>query len=174
MDESTSGDVRIRHVLAGEHERLRRLRLASLQADPNAFGGTYADEAARPSSWWERWAERSSDGSAQRTFVLVAGEDDWIALALVRLDEDRPGLAVLNAMWVEPRARRRGAAIRLCDACAEWAAQHGCGGLTLDVVVDNDAARLAYESAGFTVRGHTTWSAHGRTLEELVMERALP
>jgi hypothetical protein len=34
--------VRVRHVLAAEHGRLRELRLASLAADPEAFGATHA------------------------------------------------------------------------------------------------------------------------------------
>jgi len=43
--------VHIRHVLASEAGRLRELRLASLAADPDAFGSTYARDAARPASW---------------------------------------------------------------------------------------------------------------------------
>jgi RimJ/RimL family protein N-acetyltransferase len=46
-------------------------------------------------------------------------------------------------------------------------------GLTLTVVVDNDAARRAYELAGFAVCGETTWVRNGRTLDEFVMARAL-
>jgi hypothetical protein len=39
--------------------------------------------------------------------------------------------------------------------------------------VDNDAARRAYESAGFAVCGETTWVRDGRTLDEFVMARSL-
>jgi RimJ/RimL family protein N-acetyltransferase len=52
------------------------------------------------------------------------------------------------------------------------AAERGCHELTLEVVVDNHAARRAYEAAGFTVCGSSTWSRDGRTLDELVMTRA--
>ena len=39
--------VRVRHVRAGEQDLLRRLRLASLATDPDAFGSTYARDAGR-------------------------------------------------------------------------------------------------------------------------------
>lgn len=168
-----SSGVGVRHVLGSEHHRLRQLRLASLAGDPQAFGSTYAREAAQPMAWWERWAEQSERGTSQRTFVLEADDGRWLGLALVRLDEQSSGSAVLNAMWVAPAARGRRLAALLCEACAGWAAERRCLELTLTVVVDNGAARRAYELAGFAVCGETTWVRDGRTLEELVMARAL-
>jgi predicted GNAT family acetyltransferase len=103
--------------------------------------------------------------------VLEADDGRWLALA--RLDDEKPGSAILNAMWVAPEARGRRAARLLCEACAAWAAERGCRELTLTVVVDNDAARRAYESAGFAVCGETTWVRDGRTLDEFVMARSL-
>jgi len=41
------------------------------------------------------------------------------------------------------------------------------------VVEGNGTALRAYEAAGFSVTGHTTWSEAGRTLDELVMVRPL-
>ena len=76
-------------------------------------------------------------------------------------------------MWVAPEARGRGAAGLLCEACAAWAALRGCRELTLTVVVENDAARRAYEAAGFAACGETTWMRDGRTLHEFVMVRSL-
>jgi hypothetical protein len=40
-------------------------------------------------------------------------------------------------------------------------------------VAANDAARRAYEAAGFAVRGRTSRRLGSRTREELVMRRAL-
>jgi RimJ/RimL family protein N-acetyltransferase len=163
----------VRHVRVAEQALLRDLRLASLATDPDAFGSTYARDAARPAEWWEQWAVESETGTSQRTFVLLADDDRWLGLALVRLDDERPGSAMLYGMWVAPEVRgRRGAGV-LCDACATWAAEHGCAELTLEVVVDNDAARRAYEAASFIITGNATWSHDGRTLDEFVMMRAL-
>jgi RimJ/RimL family protein N-acetyltransferase len=169
----SSGALRVRHVLAGEHARLRELRLASLASDPEAFGSTYARDSAQPAVWWERWAVQSADGTTQRTFVLVDDQDRWLGLTLVRVDEDRPGSAVLLAMWVSPEARGRRDAGLLCDACASWARERGLGELTLTVVIGNEQARRAYEAAGFAVCGETTWSREGRTLDVFVMSRHL-
>jgi RimJ/RimL family protein N-acetyltransferase len=170
---ANSNGLRVRHVLAGQHDRLRQLRLASLAADPEAFGSTYARDAGQPVEWWQRWAARSELGTGQRTFVLEADSGRWLGLALVRLDDERPGSAVLNAMWVAPEARGQRAAALLCDACATWATERGCREMTLEVVVDNQSARRAYEVAGFIVCGQSTWSRDGRALEEFVMARAL-
>ena len=91
----------------------------------------------------------------------------------MRPDDQSPGDAVLNAMWVAPEARRRGAARALCDACAAWAAEHGFRALNLAVVIGNDAAQRAYEAAGFVPSHTTTWVEEGRTLEELILTRRL-
>ena len=109
----------------------------------------------------------------QRTFVVTDDADRWLGLALVRPDDESPGDAVLNAMWVAPEARRRGAARALCDACVGWAAEHGFRALNLAVVIGNDAAQRAYEAAGFVPSHTTTWVEEGRTLEELILTRRL-
>jgi GNAT superfamily N-acetyltransferase len=165
--------VRVRHVLAGEADRLRELRLASLKADPHAFAVTYGADLAKPASWWEQGAARSDEGGEQRTFVVTDDDDRWLGLALVRPDDQAPGDAVLNAMWVAPEARRQGAARALCDACAAWAAERGFRALNLAVVIGNDAAQRAYEAAGFVPSHTTTWVEEGRSLEELILTRRL-
>jgi ribosomal protein S18 acetylase RimI-like enzyme len=76
-------------------------------------------------------------------------------------------------MWVASEARGLRAAARLCDACAAWATERRCHQLSLEVVVDNQSARRAYEVAGFVVRGRSTRSRDDRTLEELAMTRSL-
>ena len=168
---SESSRVRIEHVRAGDADRLRALRLASLRADPGAFGATYESDAARPASWWERGAALSDAGVEQRTFVVVGENRRWLGMALVRPDEGSE--AVLNAMWVAPEARGRGAARALCDACARWAAERGFRALNAAIVRSNDAALRAYTAAGFVVSHESTYSGHGRTLEELILRRSL-
>jgi RimJ/RimL family protein N-acetyltransferase len=59
----------------------------------------------------------------------------------------------------------------LTDACVSWAKARGLRELTLAVVAGNEPAMRAYRAAGFVVRGETTWSEAGRTLDELVMSR---
>ena len=105
--------------------------------------------------------------------MVVDDEDRWLGMALVRPDDESPGDAVLNAMWVAPEARGQGHARALCDACAEWAQARGFAALNTAVVAGNAAARRTYESAGFTFVGRSTWTGHGRTLDEEQLRRPL-
>jgi RimJ/RimL family protein N-acetyltransferase len=173
MGGGESSSVLVRHVRADESDRLRAIRLASLAANPEAFGGTHAHAASLPSDWWTNWASKSELGATQRTFVLEARDGSWLGLALVRLDDEAEHAAVLNAMWVAPEARGRRAAAMLCDSCAGWAAAHDCRELTLTIMIGNHSARRAYEAAGFAVCGEATWERDGEILDQFVMTRPL-
>ncbi len=140
--------MRIRHVRAHEAERLREIRLRSLATDPEAFGATFEGDASRPADWWERGARRSEQGG-QRTFVIVDDADRWLGMALVRPDDESPGDAVINAMWVAPEARRQGMGRALLEACVEWAGERRFRAVNLAVRISNAPARAAYAAAGF-------------------------
>jgi GNAT superfamily N-acetyltransferase len=163
----------IRHVLAAEHARLRELRLSALERNPEAFGSTYAADAAQPVAWWERWASASGDGVVERTFVLVDGEDRWLGMAFARFRGEEPAVAWLGGMWIAPEARRCGGARLLCQACLRWSTERGAEELMLTVVVGNDAALSAYLTAGFAIRDRTTHSHGARALDEFIMTQAL-
>ncbi len=169
-----SNDVSVRHVRASESERLRALRLKSLASDPDAFGSTHAHELGYPSERWEQWAADSEHGTSQRTFVAVTEPDDWRGIAVVRLQDDAPGVAALYGMWVAPEARGRGVARRLCDACAAWSAEHGCRELRLWVEAGNHSAQRAYEAAGFEATGQDSWTRPDAVTQlHIVMTRRL-
>jgi ribosomal protein S18 acetylase RimI-like enzyme len=144
--------MRIRHVLAHEADRLKAIRLRSLEADPAGFSSTHASEVAFADEVWATRAATSEAGDEGRTYVVVVdGDDRWLGLAVARRDER--GVAVLNAMWVAPEARGQGAAKALCDACAGWAKQHGFDWIDVEVFADNLAGRRLYEAAGFVAVG---------------------
>ncbi len=147
--------MRLRPVRQDEAARLREIRLACLAADPDAFTSTHASEAARPAEWWTRWATRSAEGVDQATFVVTDDDDRWHGLALVRADDEHPGEAVINSMWVAPEARGSGAGRALCDACIAWAAERGLAAVNLCVMLGNEAARRLYETSGFVETGGT-------------------
>lgn len=162
-------------MLAGEHERLRELRLRALASDPSAFSASYADAVEHPLEEWIERAELSQAGLSQRTFVLVAESGEWLGMALVRLRDDDPRLAGLNAMWVAPEARGGGAVKLLCDACALWAVEHDCTDLVLGLFTPNVRARRAYEAVGFVFTEETTWTREdGAAFEVQRMRRPLP
>jgi GNAT superfamily N-acetyltransferase len=133
-------------VEAHEAERMKALRLRALREDPQGFSSTYEREAALADDWWTSRAALSDAGEEQRTYVAVE-DDAWLGMALAR---DDAGTAVLNAMWVAPEGRGRGAARALSDACADWAREHGFDALEVGVFPANKPARRMYEAVGFT------------------------
>jgi ribosomal protein S18 acetylase RimI-like enzyme len=143
--------MRIRHVLAHEGDRLKAIRLRSLEADPEGFSSTHAREVAFADEVWATRAAASAAGDEGRTYVVVDDDDRWLGLAVARRDEH--GIAVLNAMWVAPEARGRGAAKALCDACVGWAREHGFASIDVEVFADNVAGRQLYEATGFVAVG---------------------
>jgi ribosomal protein S18 acetylase RimI-like enzyme len=157
--------MRLRPVREDEAARLREIRLACLAADPDAFTSTYAEAEASPDEWWTRWATRSAAGVEQATFVVTDDDDGWHGLALVRADDEHPGEAVINSMWVAPEARGNGCGRALCDACIAWAAERGFSAVNLCVMLGNDAALRLYAASGFV--------EHGRTPRTLTMTLAL-
>lgn len=154
----TSSCLRVRHVTSDESGRLRELRLRALATDPEAFSSTHAEALSHPLEEWRQRAALSESGASQRTFVVVGEDDRWLGMALVRLREEDPAVAALNAMWVAPEARGARAAKRLGDSCAEWATQRGCAELTLGIFTGNVRARRAYEAAGFVFTQDITWT----------------
>lgn len=57
---------------------------------------------------------------------------------------------VLNDLFVDEAARRRGVARALLDAAAQFARDQGAAGLMLETARDNAAARALYRSAGWS------------------------
>ena len=56
---------------------------------------------------------------------------------------------ILNDLFVEAGARRRGVARRLLDAAAKFARDDGAAGISLETMQDNAAARALYRAAGW-------------------------
>jgi ribosomal protein S18 acetylase RimI-like enzyme len=60
------------------------------------------------------------------------------------------GLAQLHGLAVDPASRRRGAATALAAAAESFAREAGVRGIYADTPVDNETARVFYESRGYT------------------------
>ena len=145
----------VRRIRADEWPRLRDVRLRALADAPLAFGSTHAREAALDDEHWRAWAAAGAVG--ERSIWLLAHADvaggPAVGLASGVIDADDPALAHLYSMWVAPEARRTGAATKLIDAVAAWAADRGATRLRTSVAVGNAGAERLYARAGFVDTG---------------------
>jgi ribosomal protein S18 acetylase RimI-like enzyme len=130
----------------------RDLRLRALADAPDAFGSTFAREAARSD---DEWRERLATGAGSPSHLpLVAIVDDaFVGLAWGRLDEQQPEIAYLFQVWVAPEVRGRGVGRLLVDAVIAWARTAGALVLRLGVACGDTAAVRLYRRAGFVDDG---------------------
>jgi ribosomal protein S18 acetylase RimI-like enzyme len=146
----TEKGLTVRIVRGTDFRKLRDLRLAALQGDPQAFGSTFAEEASDPETEWIEWAEGSELGRQRRTFVAVA-HDAWQGMVFASLLED--GEVGLFGLWTDPRHRRKGIAAMLVEAVVEWAQEREAPAIALSVAEDNEPAKRLFRSAGFAYTG---------------------
>ena len=130
----------------GEEERLRAIRLRALRDEPDAFGSTLAEVAARPA---ESWSEQLS---TLPTFVAVR-EDQDAGLVRFAPDDECTETGWLISMWVSPENRGQGIGSALIDAVIDLAACTGIARLALDVGNDNMSAMSLYATKGFEATG---------------------
>ncbi len=92
----------------------------------------------------------------------------WIAemngenVGCVMLVKDRPGVARLRLLLVDPKARGLGLGQRLVDECVRFARKAGYKKITLWTHSVLTAARHVYEKAGFTLTSSETKHTWGK------------
>jgi RimJ/RimL family protein N-acetyltransferase len=141
----------IHPIEPGDWERLRELRLAALRDTPDAFGGTYDDEAAREKAGWRWWIVGEKGRSTGTTFVDERG-GAYTGMATGMVFVDRPATVHLFGMWVRPRERGRGVGAALLDEVVRWASARRAERIELRVADGNVPATRLYERAGFVLR----------------------
>lgn len=140
----------VRPAQAHEWRRYRALRLAALRDAPDAFGSTYAEEAARPEAVWrERFL--SAVSSDQHCLLFAAPEGR--PCGVVWCKQTTQACADLYQMWVAPEARGQGYGRQLLHAAADWARAQGVRQMRLSVSGGNHAARALYHAFGFRPSG---------------------
>ena len=166
------GGVRVDRVTSQDWPALKALRLEALADTPIAYLETLAQaRTADDASWQARALRGSADGDSCQ--VIAWSGASAIATAVGFLDPERPGTAVLAAVYVAPAARGTGLMDRLLAPVSGWAREHGCRTLRLWVHQDNGRARVAYARRGFVETGQAMPYPLEPSQRELAMELAL-
>jgi ribosomal protein S18 acetylase RimI-like enzyme len=126
----------VRRLGPDDWEIFRDLRLASLAESPDAFSSTLEREKAFTEDDWRQRLSGPVYAVMDPGPVTVGG----------RFDID--GVLHLWGMWTDPDHRGRGHARRILGVLIPAGAD-----AVLDVNVENDAARAAYERYGFVGTG---------------------
>src|SRR4051794_6472184 len=129
-------DYRIRGGQPDDWAAYRDIRLRMLQETPDAYGSSYAREAAFAEAEWR------SRVTQPMLFLAIndIGEVVGTATGLPAADST----VEIVAMYVAPEARGQGCAGRLLDAVAAAARRHGADRLVLRVTRRNRAASSCY------------------------------
>lgn len=63
---------------------------------------------------------------------------------------DSKPVGYLEGIYVKPKFRRKGIAVKLVEFAKEWALDNGCSMLASDCELENDASRNFHKVVGFT------------------------
>lgn len=161
--------ISVRKIEPSEWPTYRGIRLRALQDSPNAFGGTYELELARPD---HLWASGLSDANASgKDAPLFALDGEKICgLAWCKLDASEQDVANLFQMWVAPESRGRGAGRELMNAAISWARGAGARRVRLGVTVGDSPASRLYSTLGFVTLGGLEPLREGSSLMSATME----
>ncbi|MDI3470839.1 MAG: GNAT family N-acetyltransferase [Pseudolabrys sp.] len=89
------------------------------------------------------------DPAMERCWIAELGGENVGSIMLVK--DDRPGIARIRLLLVDPKGRGLGIGTRLVDECVTFARQAGYRGITLWTHSILTAARHIYAKAGFTL-----------------------
>jgi ribosomal protein S18 acetylase RimI-like enzyme len=161
------GEMTVRRIRAGEWEQLRVIRLRALADAPMAFGSTLAAEQAQPDEFWQGRAAGGATDENRSTFIAER-DGEWVGVCTCLLEEGGVGerSAWVFGMWVDPTARRQGAAQAMLRTLTGWARGRGADVLNLHVTETNAPAIALYERLGFRATGETEPLPHTPSLRE--------
>jgi ribosomal protein S18 acetylase RimI-like enzyme len=137
----------IRRLGPADAEDYRRIRLAALQGDPDAFSSTYEAEAARPPEHFQQRLQRAAVFGAYAASGVVG------MVGYQRHEGARERhKAFVWGTYVIPAYRGAGVGRALMQALLQSAALE-VEQLTLVVVTDNPGAQGLYRGCGFEPYG---------------------
>lgn len=137
----------IRHLGAADVDEYRRIRLASLATDPDAFGATYAEQVAQPIT---EFANRLSSATVVGAYTgqTIVG----VAHLTYAKGRKQAHKGTIQGFFVEPHWRHRGIGAALMTAVIDLA-RDKVEQLHLTVVQTNASAIALYQRFGFVTYG---------------------
>jgi GNAT superfamily N-acetyltransferase len=160
--------VMVREVVAADWQALRDIRLEALRDAPEAFGSTFAREAAFGEADWQR---RISRGGSFLAYLPEASASEPVGLIGGYVED--PETVELVSMYVRPRARGRGVGEALIATVIDWAGERSAASVHLWVTETNKPARLLYERCGFSLTGERQPLPSNPAIGEIAMARPL-
>lgn len=146
--------MEIRALTEADVEAYRSIRLRSLRDDPEAFGSSYEESAARPLSYYVQRLGGPSDADGYTLGAFLDGE--LVGIVSWRRGDVRKERhkGYVTGMYVAPECRGRGVGRGLLRELIRRAeALPGLELINLSVVTENHAARRLYASLGFRPYG---------------------
>ena len=143
--------VQVEIIEPDQWMRVRVIRLRSLQANPEAFGGTFEKESVEDElTWREKFIKND--------FLIASVEGQDVAIMYIEvLDGDFGATCWIGGCWSDPDYRSKG----LFSAMMEFVDSQDRGWEVqgLGVWTDNYSAIAAYEKLGFVKMGEDTPSS---------------
>ena len=143
--------VQVEIIKPDHWERVREIRLRSLKANPEAFGGTFEKESVEDElTWREKFIKND--------FLIASVEGQDVAIMYIEvLEGDFGATCWIGGCWSEPDFRSKGlfsAMMKFVDSQDRGWEVQGLG-----VWTDNYSAIAAYEKLGFVKMGEDTPSS---------------
>lgn len=153
----------------------RDLRLRALKEDPEAFSSSYSASVGQPEAFWRK---RLADAElAERSWLLFAKQDNrLLGMIGAFIEEGATDTATVVSVYVPREERGKKTAARLMEEMLRVLSEvPSLKKATLNVNVSQLAAIRLYKRFGFLETGtQPSTTGAGETVEQVIMERALP
>lgn len=162
----------VRPIASADWPAYREVRLKALKDSPQAFGGTWQQEARLHEQDWSARAIASESGQSGRGFFAI-NKDEVCGLVWCLISDSNPLVANIYALWTAPSVRGQGAGRALMEQCIAWANSKGVRHIGLSVTQDESPAMQLYKSQGFCTVGEPEFLRPGSNLKTQKMELRL-
>jgi ribosomal protein S18 acetylase RimI-like enzyme len=139
--------IKVSELQADDWQRLRAVRLKSLQESPDVLEGSFEAESKETESDWRQ-------KFSKLTYVVASLPGSDVGLMSIEvLDGDFGVTCWIGGCWVSPEARGKGALRAMFNYVDEHAPVRDWSKQGLGVMEDNLLAIKAYEKLGFVAMG---------------------